>query len=94
MKEYAVNVKSFTYMDILNNRKYFNELQLECERLVGKTVYLKSVGIDITVEAWYSQDNFENNSKDLILVFTCDNTMNEPEKVLSEVFSRNTCAKI
>ena len=82
MREYSVKVKSFTYEDIVYNRELFDELRSRCEDLVGKTIYLNSLKRDITIEAWYSQDNIEDNSKDLILVFTCDKEMKEPEKVL------------
>lgn len=85
MREYSVKVKSFIYEDIVYNRELFDELRSRCEDLVGKTIYLNSLKKDITIEAWYSQDNIEDNSKDLMLVFTCDKEMKEPEKVLPEV---------
>lgn len=92
MKEYAVKIRSFTIRDIIENRELFDELRSRCEDLVGKTIYLNSLKRDITIEAWYSQDNIEDNSKDLILVFTCDKEMKEPEKVLPEVLNFENAA--
>lgn len=82
MREYSVKVKSFTYEDIVYNRELFDKLRSRCEYLVGKTIYVKSLKTDITIEAWYSEDNMIEDTKDLILVFTCDKEMKEPEKVL------------